>query len=164
MLKAGRLRWIAMTVASAAFAAAGVLIFFEAPGGRVGGIVVFGFFGACTAVAALQRVWRSTLALSPDGFTLKSLGRNFTRRWADIESFVVIRPAAFNEMVGINFRHDGGESRLRSAVRNAAGYEGALPDTFGMKASKLVALLEDWRVRWADVSTSRTSETTASGR
>jgi hypothetical protein len=60
VLKASRFKWAVLLFAAVVFAFAGVLIFFAAPGGRVGGIVVFIFFGACALVAAVQLVFRST--------------------------------------------------------------------------------------------------------
>ena len=147
MLRASRFKWAVLFIGSGAFALCGVLIFFAAPGGRLGGIVVFGFFGACAVIAALLLVFRATLVLSPTGFSVNSLGRHWTRRWEDIDSFVVIRPAALSEMVGINFRADYAAHGVRTVVRNVVGYESALPDTFGMKAKDLVTLLNEWRNR-----------------
>jgi hypothetical protein len=75
VLKASRFKWSVLVFAGALFAMAGVLIFFAAPGGRVGGIVVFTFFGACAAVAAIQLVFPSTLILTTEGFMFTGLGR-----------------------------------------------------------------------------------------
>jgi hypothetical protein len=61
VLKASHFKWAVLLFAGVVFAMGGVLIFFAAPAGRVGGIVVFVFFGACAAVAAIQLVFRSTL-------------------------------------------------------------------------------------------------------
>ncbi|HEV2413743.1 MAG TPA: hypothetical protein VGX27_02980 [Candidatus Dormibacteraeota bacterium] len=149
VLTGNRWRWIALFLASAAFVAAGVLTFFVAPGGRLGGVVVFLFFGACATVGLVQFVAGSSLVLSPDGFTVNSLGRQTTRRWQDVESFVVVEPSAFSRIVGIKFATpDGRMPAARKAARSVAGFEGALPDTYGMKAGELAALMNDWRARY----------------
>jgi len=136
-------------VASAIFALGGALIFAVAPGGRVGGLVVFLFFGACAAVAILQLVLRSQLTLTADGFTVRSLGRQGTRRWQDVESFVVVRASAFTSIVGIRLlATQGGDTSLTRAARNVFGYQGALPETYGMKASDLAALMNEWLSRY----------------
>ena len=148
MLRASRFKWLVLFLASATFAAGGVLVFFAAPGGRVGGVVVFAFFGACALIAAVQLVMGSTLALDPDGFTTRSFGRSVTRRWTDVESFVLISPSAFNQIVGINFPADHALPGVRKVTRGLLGYESALPDTYGMKARHLAALMNEWRARY----------------
>ena len=54
VLKASRFKWAVLIFAGTVFAMGGVLIFFAASGGQVGGILVFVFFGACAAVAAIH--------------------------------------------------------------------------------------------------------------
>ena len=48
-----------------------------------------------------------------------------------------------NTMVGFDFV-DGyrGSDRLRSLNRNLSGFQGALPDTYGMKAAALAERME----------------------
>src|SRR5438552_17914816 len=86
VLMASRFKWAVLFVAGAVFALGGVLVFFAAPGGRAGGIVVFAFSGLCAVVAAIQLVFRSTLTLTTDGPTFTALRRRVTRRWKDIDS------------------------------------------------------------------------------
>ena len=150
VFRASRFKWAVLFLAGAVFAMAGVLIFFAAPGGRVGGIVVFVFFGACAAVAATQLVLRSTLTLTTDGFKFTSLGRRVNRRWEDVDSFVAVRTSALSGVVGIRLAVSSERlSGPRRAARAIAGYDGgALPDTYGMKADDLAALMTDWRGRY----------------
>jgi hypothetical protein len=154
VLKASRFKWTVLLFAGAVFAMAGVLIFFAAPGGRVGGIVVFVFFGACAAVAATQLVFRSTLTLTTEGFTFTGLGRRVTRRWNDIDYFVAVRTSALSGLVGIRLSVSPEQaSGVRRAARAIAGYDGgALPDTYGMTAAELAALMNDWRDRYAKLT------------
>jgi hypothetical protein len=149
VLNGRRLRPAILLVASAIFALVGVLVFAVAPGGRVGGVVVFLFFGGCAAVAILQLVLGSQLTLTAEGFTVRSLGRQVTRRWQDVESFVVVRASAFTNIVGIRLlAAPGGDTFLTRAARNVFGYQGALPDTYGMKANDLAALMNEWLSRY----------------
>ena len=154
VLKASRFKWAVLLFAGAVFAMGGVLIFFAAPGGRVGGIVVFAFFGACAAVAAIQLVFRSTLTLTTEGFTFTGLGRRVTRRWRDIDSFVAVRTSALSGVVGIRLPVSPEQaSGVRRAARAIGGYDGgALPDTYGMTAVDLAALMNDWRDRYANLT------------
>ena len=154
MLKASRFKWAVVLFAGAVFAMAGVLIFFAAPGGRVGGIVVFVFFGACAAVAAIQLVFRSTLTLTTKEFTFTGLGRRVTRRWKDIDSFVAVRRSAVSGLVGIRLSVSPEQtSGVRRAARAIAGYDGgALPDTYGMTAVELAALMNDWLDRYSKLT------------
>ena len=133
MLTGSRLRWTLLLLSSAVFAAFGVLIFFVAAGGRVAGVIIFLFFGACAGVAAFQLIVGTQLVLAADGFTVRSMGRSVTRRWTDVENFDVFKAAAFSEIV---------------SFRYVRGPQSGLPDTFGMKASELAALMNEWRARY----------------
>lgn len=119
VFRASRFKWAVLFLAGAVFAMAGVLIFFAAPGGRVGGIVVFVFFGACAAVAATQLVLRSTLTLTTDGFTFTSLGRRVNRRWEDVD-FLCWRGYIGAQRSG---RHQA-RRFVRAVVRSSQGCEG----------------------------------------
>ena len=150
VLKASRFKWAVLLLAGAVFALAGVLVFFAAPGGRAGGIIVFGFFGLCAVVAAIQLVFRSTLTLTADGFTFTALRRRVTRPWSDIDSFVPVQTSAFGGVVGIQLAASAQQrSGVRKAARNVWGYDGgALPDTYGMTVNELAALMNEWRDRY----------------
>ena len=148
VLRASRVRWAALFLASAVFAAAGVLVFFVAPGGRGGGAAVFAFFGLGALVAAVQLLTGSSLVLTPEGFTVNSLGRRVTRRWQEIEAFVVVSPSAFIRIVGIRLAiPDEHVPSIRSSRRGLAGFESALPETYGMKATELAELMNEWLAR-----------------
>jgi hypothetical protein len=150
VLKASRFKWAVLFVAGAVFALGGVLVFFAAPGGRVGGIVVFAFFGLCAVVAAIQLVFRSTLTLTTDGFTLTALRRRRTRSWKDIDSFVPVHTSALSGVVGIRLAASAEQpSGVRKAARTIWSYDGgALPDTYGMTVNELAALMNEWRDRY----------------
>ena len=134
VLRGSRARWAGLLAASAVFVLGGILVLAFASGGRVAGVAVIVFFGACSAVAAYQLIVGTQLVLAPDGFTVRSLGRTVTRRWKDVEEFDVFRPSAFMSMVGVTY---------------AGGFKSALPDTFGMKANELASLMNEWRARYS---------------
>jgi hypothetical protein len=96
----------------------------------------------------------STLTLTTDGFTFTSLGRPVTRRWQDVESFVAVRTSAIGGVVGIRLAVSSERlSGPRRAAKAVAGYDGgALPDTYGMKADDLAALMNYWHSRYRDVT------------
>ena len=152
MLRASRTRYVLLALASLVFVALGVVIFVDAGGfARVAGAAIVVLFVACGAIGVLQLLFGS-LRLSPEGFTVDGLGRQVTRRWSDVESFSVIRAPSRNEIVGIRFAPAGAESRVRAAIRSTAGFEGALPDTYGMKAADLAELMNTWRRRYSATS------------
>src|SRR5207237_7033660 len=47
--------------------------------------------GGCATYQVVRLMWRSTLELTDEGFTYKSLGRSWTRRWRDVAAFGVWR-------------------------------------------------------------------------
>ena len=147
VLRPGRLKWGLVLAACGVFVAGGALIFFEAPGGRVGGAVVMGLFGFGAIVSMLQLASGSRLELSPAGFTVAALGRRATMGWSEVGSFDVVAagPGALNRMVAVNLVREEHVGGVPGAVRAAFGYNRLLPDTYGMKAERLAALMNEWR-------------------
>lgn len=106
------------------------------------------FFGICAVVFALQMLPMSSyLRLTQEGFTYCSLFRRHTFRWSDVTSFSVVRVGR-NDMVtwDVAPRYKK-QSLARAVARGIADVEGALPDTYGMKASALAALMDTLRLR-----------------
>ena len=145
VLRASRWTWIGVFGLSALFTAAGVLMVGDE---KATGWFVLSFFGLCAAVALLQVVRPSCLRLDEEAFAF-GRGRKQRVRWLDVGEFRVQRVGG-NLMVVFDFApsYRGFETgrRVASAL---AGAEGALPDTYGLKAADLAALMNEWRSRAA---------------
>jgi hypothetical protein len=142
-----------LLLVSSAFVAIGVWMGREE--GWIGYAIAV-FFAVCAAVAVVQLLpGASSLTIDGDGLTCRSLFRRWAVRWGDIDRFhvVVIRHGGLrvHQLVGWNYlsgRGPGGRGpRISSAL---AGCEGALPETYGMKAAELADFLN----RQLDVSRS----------
>jgi hypothetical protein len=143
------LKWLAVLVAALVFVLAGVFIFFAAPNGRGGGVVVSGFFGLTAAVALIQLLAPGRIELSPDGFTVYALGTIRTTAWSDVSSFSSVRASALSKIVAVNPADSRTLGRAGAAVRKVVGFNRALPDTYGLSAENLAALMNDWHTRYA---------------
>ncbi len=114
-----------------------------------------GFFRllAVAAGIALMLPGFGSLKLDESGFTFRNLFGAKTMPWTDIDSFLVITQRVLyfipvNRMVGWRLT-----KAKRPMVLRATGllvpYDAVFPNTYGMKAAELAALLEVWRVRAA---------------
>jgi hypothetical protein len=106
------------------------------------------FFGAGVIVFCLLLLPGSAyLKLDPAGFTVCSLFRAHSTRWYEVDSFEV-GSIGRHKLVVFNFSnlHRGQEfaRKLSSAI---GGYEGAPPETYGLSAQELAAMMNDWRQR-----------------
>ncbi|MEO1131668.1 MAG: hypothetical protein AAFX40_03065 [Cyanobacteria bacterium J06639_1] len=109
--------------------------------------IVFGLGSLMFAAILLPNC--AYLELSPEGLTVCSLYRVHRYTWQDIEGFGVAA-IALNSAVGFNF--SGTHSTQNVATQIAAGlsgYEAALPDTYGMSAEALAAVLNEYRTYYA---------------
>ena len=149
ILRSSRLKWLALLVSSLVFALGGVLVFFAAPNGRGGGVFVTGFFGLCAVIALLQLLAPGRIELSPDGFTVYGLGTRTTTPWSDVSSFATVRASALSKVVAINPADSRTLGRAGAAVRKVVGFNRALPDTYGLNAEDLAALMNGWHTRYA---------------
>jgi hypothetical protein len=101
------------------------------------------FFALCGLVAVVSLIpGANSLRIDDDGLTCRSLFRRWSVRWGEIDRFFVVetRQGMFRvrDLVGWNYLPGpgtGGRGRWLSAA--LAGCEGALPDTYGMKAAEL---------------------------
>jgi hypothetical protein len=119
--------------------------------GRRSGWFVAGVFGFGSLVFFLQLLPNcSFLELGPDGFTVRSLYRSHQYGWADVDHFAVTR-VGVNKMVAFDFSsgYEKGQTARRMAT-NISGYEGALPDSYGMKPEQLSELMSEWKARHCD--------------
>ena len=100
------------------------------------------FFGLCALVAAIGLHPKSSfLTLTTHGFIFASLFRKHFVPWSDVQSFTPTRIGG-NKMVGWNYMPSFSASmKLRRANIAISGVEAAFPDTYGMSAEDLSALL-----------------------
>lgn len=148
VLRPSRLKTIAWLAVSAAFTAGGVWMVYS---GEVMGWFVALFFGLCVVVFAVLLLPNSAyLSIGPDGFTVCSLFRAHSYRWSDVGPFAVDcpRPCPYR-MVVFNFSEKYCASpRARKVAAAMTGYEGALPDSYGMTLEELADLLNENRERY----------------
>lgn len=147
-------KW-AVAAVSIVFTAGGVLMIRDH---EPSGWFVTIFFGLCSLSAIfLMGPEGNALVVEADGLTCVSPFRTFRIRWSDVTEFGVygVPPFGLTKFVGMNFRPgyasaaEEGGGRLPQGLRglNAAlcGFEGALPETYGLSATALAALLEERR-------------------
>lgn len=144
-LRPSILKWSFVTITSLMFVVIALLYFSQA-----GPVIEWGtifFFGLGVIVGIMQLVpGMSYLRLAPDGFVVKSAYRTWKLiRWDSVSGFRVHR-ARYNKMVV--FDYAGRPDRALAAVnRVIAGAQAGLPDTYGLGAEDLAALLNRWRNR-----------------
>lgn len=104
------------------------------------------FFGLGVVVFGVILLPNSAyLRVSQDGFTVCSLFRAHSYRWSDVGPFTVDRIGP-NRMVVFNFSDQYRALPLaRKAASAITGYEGALPDSYGMSLEELACLLNEYR-------------------
>ena len=161
VLRPSRRTWLLVLVISLAFVAVGLLALFGPRPAEQEDVWVMwlcvGFFGLVAGVSVLQLLPQtSCLRLDTEGFTIRSLFREQTYRWDDVDTFGATRIGP-NKMVGFNFApHFRRAERLRGVSAALAGFEGALPDTYGMKAEELAHLMNEYKYRHAAATEGRT--------
>jgi hypothetical protein len=106
------------------------------------------FFGAgLTVFCVLLLPGSSYLKLDSAGFTFCSLFKPHTLRWNEVGPFGAAT-VGLRTLVGFNFSPPRqGQVGMRNLAIAVAGYEAALPDTYGMKPETLAALMNEWRQR-----------------
>jgi hypothetical protein len=111
------------------------------------GIACMVFFGLCAAVAAINLLpGAAYLELSREHFTYCSLFRKRTVPFEQVREFLPFR-VEHREKVGWNYVSTyRDQAALRRIGAVIAGVEGALPDTYGMSAQELAALLNSLRL------------------
>lgn len=156
-----RFKWLLVLAVSLTFVVVGLLALFgPRPVGPEDAWAMWlcvGFFGLGAGASLLQFLPQSSfLRLHADGFTVRTLYREATYRWEDVDPFGVVA-IRHNRMVGFNYvPHFDRAKRLRRAVAALAGFEGALPDTYGLKAEELADLMNEYKYRYEAASEGRT--------
>lgn len=140
VLRAGRLRRVAVAVVSLIFAAAGLYL---AAQGERRGLVVAGFFGLPALLAVVMLVNdHENLRLAEDGFVVGRIWRDTAYRWAEVSPFKIV---AIRGSSRVAFDAAGDRSILAGFARKQFGVSTILPDSYGMKAEELADLLNAWR-------------------
>ena len=79
----------------------------------------------------------SFLVLDGEGFTVRSLFRQHSYKWTEVETFSVRWVGAIR-MVAFDFSSEyARQVRMRKIVSSIIGTEGALPDTYGLSLQNL---------------------------
>ena len=115
------------------------------------GWVVLSFFGLGTMVFIIMLLPNSTyLKISEEGIETKSLfQKSKILPWNSIEIFGT-GYIGLNEKVTLNFSENHDKQKLgREIASSISGFEGALPNTYGMSASKLAELLNDYKNKFS---------------
>jgi hypothetical protein len=146
VLQSSRRRTVGLLILSAVFAVAGVLMVgADADFGWL--VAAFGLVGTVVFVIMLLRPNR--LELSEEGFTAVTLGRRWTVKWSECGEF---RPSKVDFNIGspamVVFHCNAPSVRghvLEAAAEALSGANAALPETYGMPAGELAALLNTYR-------------------
>ena len=142
-LKTSKTKMLGVLSASLAFVAIAIWDSSEEPVIAWAGIF---FFGLCSLVALISLLPGSSyLDLQAEGFETRTLYRKSFVRWVDTEPFVAVRVAS-RPLVGWSYVSGytpGAAARKRSL--SIAGVEDALPETYGLKDTELVQLMNTRR-------------------
>jgi hypothetical protein len=144
VLRPRRLTWVFVLLLSAAFTAGGALM---VKSGDPRGWWPFVFFALCAIISSVNLLpGASRLTLTRDGFATTSLYRTSFIPWSHVQVFVAGKVGP-NRGVVFDFSPEySAAARARSFSKALTGAEGALPDTYGLSAERLAAVLNDWRL------------------
>ena len=144
-LKPSILRHVILLLTSAGLVAMGAFLVTR---GQPFGWVCIAFFGMGVLVILLTLLPGSSyLELRPGGIELSSLYRKWFVRWSDVQEFFPTRVAT-KQMVCWNYTPGyAAQARGRRLSMGLAGVEAGLPDTYGLSAQELSALLNEWRAK-----------------
>lgn len=143
------------------------------PNRRTRWIFVIAFFIAipCTTFLALADIWgawifipifilgmilalvdllvpnASYLRLTSEGFTIRTTFRDQFYRWSDIESFGTVKTRRSNYVTFTFVPTFSRQTWSQKLTRNTVGYDGNLPETYGMELQELADLMNKWKTR-----------------
>jgi hypothetical protein len=136
-------KMILLLLVCSAFTAGGIWMVLE---GQKMGWFCGGFFALGIPIFLIQMHPRASyLTVSNEGIEFSSLFRKTRIPWSDLVSFgtYTLRPGG--TFVGFDFSPRSQVSpKMRAASKAMAGFEGGLPDTYGMKADELALLLASY--------------------
>jgi len=141
-LRPRRLRFLILLIVSIGFCVEGLKMI--QTGDHTGWLLTV-FFGAGVIIFCVTLLPGSSyLELDPAGFTVCSLFRSRTTRWSEIDEFRVAELGTRKSVV-FNYSKHRFEKFIQKASYVIADCEGALPDTYGLSADALAAMMNDWR-------------------
>jgi hypothetical protein len=144
VLRPSRAKWLAILAICVTFTAIGVLAIRE--GAREGWLVA-GFFGPCTLVALVVLLPGSAyLKVRRDGFVFGTLFRRWHLPWTAVGPFSVALVSG-QEIVVFDIIDPSQKPRLAGLSTMISGANAGLPDTYGLKAGELAAVLNAARDR-----------------
>ncbi len=150
-LKPSKLKWFAVFLTGALFAATGVWMVRD---GDAMGWLAGGFFGLVALVALPMLLGvGSYLKLGPEGFEQSLMGRKLFCRWDEVSEIGdwKMKQGLFSVHSGVTFdRASDKDTALIAFNRSVSGGSTGLGDTFGMKAADLAALMNAFRNRALD--------------
>jgi hypothetical protein len=157
-LKPSLTKWILLSITFAVLAIgmSALYIYSEAPKDTegllvVGSLVLFFIAGAALSMLNLQP-GRSCLLLAPDGFTFHALFKSRSYRWSEVERFAVFSHSGAN-LVVFTLSPEGRvrftENKFTKFNKALSGGDDSLPDTYGMGAGNLAALMNQWKEKSA---------------
>jgi hypothetical protein len=143
-LRSSRVKTVGFLILSLVFVAGAIWMIAADPAASTTGWLTAIFFGVGAIVFAVMLVpGASFLRLEPEGFTVCALFRRSFTPWSTVHRFGVTR-IVWRRAVGMNFEPDAKMSvGLRRLNAGIAGFEGALPDTYGMSAAALAELMNE---------------------
>jgi len=144
-LRPGLLKWGRLLLLMLLLTVVGALI---AVNGRATGWVIV----AVTIPLALLFLWclvskRMHLQLAQRGFSFGTLRKQYSYSWSDIAYFGVVEFGRERWVCFVLSPHYVGEEHVQATNQAFGGFDRFLPDTYGMRAEELAALLEAWRAR-----------------
>jgi len=104
------------------------------------------FFGLCFTVAIIQLIPGSPqLKLTTEGFIMTSLFRSHFIKWEDIKHFKEGYTGTKRSVVFDYVDSHNKFSIGKNIAKQLSDSHGALPDTYGLKTSELVRLMNKWK-------------------
>ncbi len=145
ILRPSKLKTIAFLIVSLALTVGG---FFMIEEKGFMGWITFICFGLASIVFLLQFIPNSTyLKLTHDGFEVRSLFRSHFTPWDQILQF---KAGYLGPNKGVvydySFKHQK-QATGKKISKLLAGNEGGLPETYGMSAKDLAALMNEWKAK-----------------
>lgn len=148
ILRPNPLKTIGLLIVSMLFVASGPILIEKNP---IMAWMTISLFGLGVIVFVIQLIPTSSrLKLTKDGFEVKSLFKSNFTKWSDVDRFRVgyvgVGYVGRTKMVMYDFSHNYTKYEVgKKIAKTLSGSEGALPNTYGMKAKELVKLMNEWK-------------------
>ncbi len=140
-----RRKWQIILAFNMLFVLAGLMMALQ--GNRHGVYIALGFGLIAIVPAMVALPGAAKLVLEHDGFTATSLYRGGKTLWTDVSEFKVATLSPGNHRILV---YDDARAAAQShlmAKTQVAGHTSALPDSYGLGADDLAAVMNEWRER-----------------